>query len=201
MGKVKEILSSAFAVCVFVGVFGFIAINKGVNTINGVILVIGTLSLVFLGLVAVIYFIANRISFKKASEKEIKAEDDILLQATAFSQAALWIYLNLIPENENIVFLKWFVPSVAILFYCLRAYGKLKDSNKHRIYSMAVFTLVVSFSIYTLVTVVLAPYWKGLFVIDGVDLTFELFANNIAMATIALPILFYGRIRTRYGLT
>ncbi len=36
-------------------------------------------------------------SFKKAEESELKLEDDILLQAIAFSQSALWIYLNVVP--------------------------------------------------------------------------------------------------------
>jgi hypothetical protein len=93
------------------------------------------------------YNVLERIETKKADERETKAEDDILLQATAFSQAALWIYLNLITSNWMVDIMKVLVPSLAILFYAFRGYAKLKDSNRWRYRSMFLLAAVVGISL------------------------------------------------------
>jgi len=201
MIKFRDILSIVLLICIGVVFFILFAILNGITTFNGILQVTAILLAVFVLEVVLVYVIGNRFSFEKASERELRAEDDILLQATAFSQAALWIFLNLIPSDGITFFFKWLVPSVAILFYCLRAYGKLKDNNKYRYRSMLVFSFVIGFSIAVLTQVLIAPFWKGLLIIDGMDLTANLVTPAIFGVPLLLSILFYKELRIRYGLT
>jgi hypothetical protein len=198
MGKVKEYLWIALVLTIAVVLFVSIAISNGVTTFIGVLQVVGLMILILVAAALLIYLFLTKISFKKASEKEMKAEDDILLQATAFSQAALWIYLSLIPSDDNIVALKWLVPSAAILFYCLRAIGKLKDNGKYRFYSIIVLFFVISLSVQVLILTVQSPFWEGLIVIDGVDLTYVILARGITIAPAVAAIFFSAKIKTRY---
>ncbi len=79
----------------------------------------------------------------KATTEELKREDDVLLQSTALSQSVFFIYLNLIPTSRLIDILKWTVPTVAILFYTIRAYAKVKDNARYRYYSVFVLVLIL----------------------------------------------------------
>ena len=83
----------------------------------------------------------------QAGEKELLREDDILLQATSFSQSALWIYLSLVPSSIFLDLMKWAVPSTAIAFYGVRAYAKLKESNVWRLRSVYLLTGIIINSI------------------------------------------------------
>jgi hypothetical protein len=87
----------------------------------------------------------------KASTEELSREDDVLLQSTAFSQSVFFIYLNLILSSRLVEILKWTVPTVAVLFYAIRAYAKIKDSPKYRYYSIfllvAIMTEVVLYAL------------------------------------------------------
>jgi hypothetical protein len=200
MGKFKKILRTTLLICFIVAFFVFVALKEGITSFNGILEVVVIMFLINLGVALVIFQIIERVSFKKASERELKAEDDILLQATAFSQAAVWIYLTLIPEDEKTFFFKLLVPSVAILFYCLRAIGKLKDNNKFRHYSMFVLSFVIGFSAYVLIDR-MTPFWEGFLVIDGVEMTFKILAPIFLAAPVLLSVFFYDKLRTRYGLT
>jgi len=198
MGKLREYRSTISLLFIIVVVFIYTAMSKGITTFSGLLQNV----LILFAAVAIAIFITlaifKRFSFKKASERELKAEDDILLQATAFSQATIWIILNLIPADENTNLFKWLIPVAAISFYCLRAWAKLKDSNKYRYRSMLVFAVVVSFSVSVIALVFLVPLWRGL-LIEGVDVTFDL-VRILVLPPYILPILFVGRLRTRYGL-
>jgi hypothetical protein len=150
--------------------------------------------------VIVILSILRKCSFNQAEEVEIKREDDILLQATAFSQSALWIYLNIVPSNYFFSVMKWFVPSIAIMFYVMRAYGKLKNSNIWRFRS--IFPLIVAFTSSVSVVIWALTWdnlWKYLFLIDGFDLRGLLFSYLIICPILAAYII-QTNLKQRYGL-
>ena len=73
---------------------------------------------------------------RRASREELEREDDVLLQAVAFSQSVFFIYLNLIPGSNVVTAFKILVPIFAVLFYALRAWGKIKDDAKYRYWSI-----------------------------------------------------------------
>ena len=79
----------------------------------------------------------------KAHAEELRREDDVLLQATALSQSVFFVYLNLIPSSRFVEILKWTVPTVAISFYIIRAYAKIRDSGKHRYYSVLILVVIM----------------------------------------------------------
>jgi uncharacterized membrane protein len=90
---------------------------------------------------------------RQAATDELRREDDVLLQAVAFSQTVLFVYLNFVPSTEIIMAAKVLVPSFAVLFYVLRAWGKITDSGKYRYYSIWVFFLIL------LVTMVIVTHF------------------------------------------
>jgi len=97
----------------------------------------------------------------KATAEELKREDDVLLQSTALSQSVFFIYLNLIPTSRLIDVLKWTVPTVAILFYTIRAYAKVTDSAKYRYYSIIVLVMIlIEIASYVLAQIVPAIYME-----------------------------------------
>jgi len=73
--------------------------------------------------------IAERLSAKtrRADRSELNREDEILLQAVAFSLSLFFIYLNLIPTSGLITLYRALVPIATVLFYTLRAWGKIKN--------------------------------------------------------------------------
>ena len=73
---------------------------------------------------------------RKASAEELEKEDDVLLQAVAFSQSVLFIYLNLIEGSDVVTAFKIIVPIFAVLFYVLRAWGKITHNAKYRYWSI-----------------------------------------------------------------
>lgn len=139
-------------------------------------------------------------SFKKAEESEIKLEDDILLQATAFSQSALWIYINIAPANDFFSAMKWIVPSVAITFYAMRAYGKMKNSNFWRYRSVFALIITITSSITILVwSLTWENLWKYLFIIDGYDLRGLLYIYFFIGPVLAIYVI-QNNLKERYGL-
>jgi hypothetical protein len=197
MGKLKELFWIAIELAIAGVLFVSIALFNGVTTFSGVLQAVGLMFLLLGAATLLIYILLMKISFKKASERELKAEDDILLQATAFSQAALWIYLTLIPQDGSIVVLKWLVPSVAILFYFLRAVGKLKDNNNFRFYSLIALFVVISLSLQVLL-LTSSPIWENLIVIDRVDLTNVILVRGLTIAPAIAAVLLSAKIRKRY---
>lgn len=201
MSKLKEGLTW-LAYVIFIEVFFlYIGFTKGIVTVTGIFELSIILMSAFWWVVLVVYLISRRIFFKEAHERELKAEDDILLQATAFSQAALWIYLTLIPANEWTFLFKVLVPSTAVLFYVIRAYGKLKEDSKYRYYSIFVFSFVIFFSVFVLMMTVFVPLWKGILLIDGVDIALEVVGIALLAPILSSILIFQKKIRARYGLS
>jgi len=85
--------------------------------------------------------IAERLSAKtrRADGNELNREDDILLQAVAFSQSLFFIYLNLIPTSGLVTLYRVLVPIATVLFYTLRAWGKIENESKYRYWSILLF--------------------------------------------------------------
>ena len=80
---------------------------------------------------------------KKADPKELHREDDVLLEAVAFSQSILFVLLSLMQsEDELRRALLYGLVITTITFYSLRAWAKIKDSKKYRYYSMIAFAFL-----------------------------------------------------------
>lgn len=77
------------------------------------------------------------------SQDEIFREDDVLLQAAGFSQAALFIALSFMQLSPELAYLRWMILAFAIPFYILRAYAKIKNNSKYRYYSMYLALLIL----------------------------------------------------------
>jgi len=88
--------------------------------------------------------------FIKATPDELHREDDVLLQATAFSQSVLVILLSQLSDEKLRGLVLYFIVLVAITFYGLRAWAKIKDSQKYRYYSMILFAFVTVNSVLSL---------------------------------------------------
>jgi hypothetical protein len=87
----------------------------------------------------------------KASADELAKEDDVLLQAVAFSQASLFFLVNLVIKDEQTkLFLSGSTAAFAGSFYALRAWGKIKNDSRYRYYSMYVLALVLGNSVFAL---------------------------------------------------
>jgi hypothetical protein len=95
---------------------------------------------------------------KKAGEApqgELQREDDVLLQAVAFSQTVLFFFVNIISvEVEIRMILGGMIAVFAIIFYVLRAVAKIKNNSKYRYYSMFVLSFVISNTITTILTLI-----------------------------------------------
>ncbi len=194
----NRILLSVYFICLSVLSSLLIAWVTKLKTLTGFAELTIVFSIVYLGGFLLVFKLVKRVSMTKAREKEIKAEDEILLQATAFSQSALWIYLNIIPSTAPINFMKWMVPTVAILFYCLRAYAKLKDNKYWRYFSVYILALVFAASLNISLNLAGAQL-KGILVIDGVDEMNYLFSSAIALFPIISAFMLRKQIKKRYG--
>ena len=145
--------------------------------------------------------VAERFSFQKADERELRTEDDILLQATAFSQAALWIYLSLTPSEFDVNIMKWLIPSAAIPFYGIRAYAKLKDSNTWRYYSIYALSIVFGISIGIVLRMTIGKPLENNWFIDDVQVGGYLISIPLSLVPLVLALFMKDRIRERYGLS
>jgi len=103
--------------------------------------------------------------------------------------------------NLSTLFFKVLVPSAAILFYGIRAYGKLKDNNKYRHRSIFILSFVISCSVLVLMMTILLPLWKDVLLIDGKDILLELVSIVLFTPIIVLLFIFQDQIKLRYGLT
>ena len=148
---------------------------------------------------AILLRFIKRQQIKKAEEKELHREDDILLQATAFSQSALWIYLNLLPANLFVGVMKWIIPAIAITFYSMRAYAKLKESNKWRYRSIYALSYVVSASVFVLVISLIGANWQ-LLMIENVSVTLPLLLPVFGFAYFGGRDFVESYFKKRYGL-
>ena len=113
---------------------------------NGVFsssIVFNSLSVFFVSTVG--FTIAHKLGAKvtEANPEEIKREDDVLLEAVAFSQSILFVLLSLMQSEDKLreALLSGIVLTT-IAFYTLRAWAKIKDSPKYRYYSMFVFAFL-----------------------------------------------------------
>jgi len=80
---------------------------------------------------------------KKADADEIKREDDVLLEAVAFSQSVLFVLLSVMQSEDKLrEALLYGTVTTTLAFYTLRAWAKIKDSPKYRYYSMIAFSFL-----------------------------------------------------------
>ena len=177
-----------------------ISFSAGMKTTAG-ILQFGTVyAFASIAVILIPATVAERFSFKKAYKKELRTEDDILLQATAFSQAALWIYLSLAPSDLVVDIMKAFVPSAAIAFYIVRAYAKLKDNDTWRFYSIYALSIVFGISIGIVFLMTIGKHLENIWFIDGVQVGNYLMSLPLSQAPLAFALLMKDKIRKRYGL-
>jgi len=146
-------------------------------------------------------YLLRRFHFKPsgpASDDELLREDEVLMEATAFLQGIIFIYLNLVPGVTNyfVTTLKWSVPTFGVLFYICRAYARIKQSGRFRYYSIWIFLYMIFFDI-SAFTGSYAPR----FYIVGVDIMSTLLS---AIAVWIFAILRYTlteQAKARYGIS
>jgi hypothetical protein len=84
------------------------------------------------------------ITIKKAGKQELRREDDILLQSVPFLSAIVFFYVNFLIEDLRFkTVLSLFIVVSAICFYLLRVWGKLKESPRHRFFSMILLAILL----------------------------------------------------------
>lgn len=101
--------------------------------------------IVISSILAIGFIIAEKLGdrVKKADPKEIRREDDVLLEAVAFSQSILFVLLSLMQREDRLrEALLYLTVMTTLSFYILRAGAKIKDSPKYRYYSMIAFAFL-----------------------------------------------------------
>jgi hypothetical protein len=90
--------------------------------------------------------ISGRISqyIRIAENEELKREDTICLQATAFFQTGLFVYLSLMPDLPDQNQLKVIILLSSIVFYISRAFAYIRDDRRLRFWSLVLLDVLVS---------------------------------------------------------
>lgn len=170
--RLKRGVISIFVCVIIIIIIGFL---MGIKTILGIfqfcVLFFLILSISIIVIDCILKWCERHISIKKADEDELEREDDILLQATGFSQSILFIYLTLLPRNEIIEFLKVLVASTAFVFYIIRASAKLKKNNTLRYYSLYSLVLIISISFTSLIMTIIEYDMPNIISIDNISVT------------------------------
>jgi len=102
--------------------------------------VIGGFSILIVGSI-----IGTKLSAKitEAKPEEIQREDDVFLEAVAFSQSILFVLLSLMQSEDRLrEALLYLTVMTTLVFYTLRAWAKIKDSPKYRYRSMIAFAFL-----------------------------------------------------------
>lgn len=96
-------------------------------------------------------FIVAEILGAKVTEaplEEIQREDDVLLEAVAFSQSILFVLLSLMQSEDNLQrLLLTGTVMTTVAFYAIRAWAKIRNSPKYRYYSMIAFAVLFGNSV------------------------------------------------------
>jgi hypothetical protein len=120
----------------------------------------------------------------KATQEELNKEDDILLQATAFSHAVLVILLSQLSSERLKGTVLYLVVVVGVTFYALRAWAKIKNSQKYRYYSMIVFAFLTANAVLSLLK--LSLNLPDVYIFDlsylyvGISTAFAIIAEHIS---------------------
>jgi hypothetical protein len=120
----------------------------------------------------------------KATQEELNREDDILLQATAFSHAVLVILLSQLSSERLKGAILYLVVVVGVTFYALRAWAKIKNSQKYRYYSMIIFAFLTANAVLSLLK--LSLNLPDVYIFDlsyvyvGISTTFAIIAEHIS---------------------
>lgn len=126
---------------------------------------------------------------KKADADEQRREDEVLLQAVAFSQSVSFFMTTLLLDGIFRLVIGAMTASFAVAFYIVRAWAKVKDSPLHRYISMLILsfvgasTLMAIFSVAATSLLVLNPvsFDLGLYVL--VPLVFGFFGGSMGDVT------------------
>ncbi len=101
--------------------------------------------------------------FVRASDEEIKREDDVLLQGATFSSAILFFYVNILfPVSVKLAF-SLIIVFLTGSFYCFRAYAKIKDSPEYRVISSAIFLYLAGTYVFMLLFLFIPNFFPIIF--------------------------------------
>jgi len=145
-------------------------------------------------------YLLRRLHFEPsgpASDDELLREDEVLMEATAFLQGIIFIYLNLVPSATGsfVTSLKWSVPTFGVLFYICRAYARIKQSGRFRYYSIWIFLYMIFFDI-SAFTYSYSPH----FYIAGVDIMYTLLSATAVLIYAFLRYTLTEQAKARYGM-
>ena len=127
-------------------VLAFLVVNGKWYVIFGAVIWIG----VILGAIVIGEITKGRLSkrlalkIKKADADEQKREDEVLLQAVAFSQSVSFFMTALLLDGSLRLVTGAMTALFAVTFYIFRAWAKIKNSPWHRWVSMLILGFVVA---------------------------------------------------------
>lgn len=164
--KIRPVIERILAILFLVSLIAsfFIIPYLITRTVFGTFLFItGFIVTIFLGYLVSVTSIRTAKSLgertKQASPEELKREDDVLLQAVALSQSVFFIYLNLIESSIFVIAFKIIVPIFAVFFYILRGWAKIRNSSRHRYWSIWALIFIalntVLWSMFALITLIM----------------------------------------------
>jgi hypothetical protein len=164
--KVRLVIERILAILLFVSLIAsfFIIPYLITHTVLGTFLfIIGFILTTSLGYLISVTSIKTARSLgeriKQASSEELKREDDVLLQAVALSQSVFFIYLNQIESSIFVIAFKITVPIFAVSFYILRGWAKIRNSPRHRYWSIWVLIFIalntILWSIFALIVLIM----------------------------------------------
>jgi hypothetical protein len=182
-------------------VLWFLAINGMWHQIFGGVIWIGVIFGV--GVIAIIVRVRLDERFvekiRKLDADEQKREDEVLLQAVAFSQSVSFFMTTLLLDGSPRLIIGAMTASFAVVFYIVRAWAKVKDSPLHRYISMLILsfvgasTLMAIFSVAAAGLLVLTPVSFDLGLYSLVPLVFGFFGGTMSNATSDM-------LKKRYGI-
>lgn len=132
---------------------------------------------------------------KPPDSNELQREDDVFLQGIAFSQATLFVLLNLVPVPLILEMIRLVIPISASIFFTLRAYAKIKENGIYRFVSTILAIAILFLNVFILVV----PILPRLVVADfNVALSYWAWISLILLFFVAFGI--SKALRIRYGL-
>lgn len=197
-------MKNSFRVFVFVFFVPIVVILLAIlfNVILEAIALLISVTFAFLTGIGIAFLgekISKRHTFKivKAPDNELQREDDVLLQTVTFSAAIVFFYINFLIKDDDFhkLTLSAIILILAISFYTLRAWGKIKKSPKHRWWSMILLAALIAAYASSFFQTILQVYLN----VDRSSPLFTIFIGITAALFGALLRVFDNVFSKRYG--
>lgn len=184
--------------CVFILFLVYVYVSESLFWVIGIVIGLTLYFLIYLGLRKLGNKIAKHyhIVIVKAPDDELRREDDILLQSVTFSAAIVFFYANFLVENQaSRISLSIAIIILAIAFYLVRAWAKLKESPTYRFWSMMLLAVLLGSYIATF----FSNFVQHSFGLGGTDPIYAIISTMVLAIPLYLITLFRSVFSKRYG--